>query len=273
MVNFKEIKAFLQSHIDEIEAGGDGVNGLLRNKSNRCVEIPWIILNFLRVQNNPERILDTGISFFDRVYFNLFLNTVISPSREFHAIDIIPFKPERFFKRANKEPLEKIRFKQGDIRCMPYIDSFFDIVFCISTIEHIGFDMVNLNNAKSSFDRPGKIPEAFPSTKSWDEDLKSMKEITRVLKPGGTLFLTVPFGKEEIIAEKDSLGLYALELQYDETRLAKITSLPGINIVQKQIFTYDKVGGWDDKILSSITSRKSAVACLEIEKAKAGNQL
>ena len=262
----KSIKAFLQSKKDDIGFGDEDIDGLLRKKSMRCVEIPWVVLQFLKLRNK-EKILDLGTSFFDRKYFKIFFETVILSSRDFYAIDFIPFNPERFSSYVNVDLLEKkIKFKRADIRHIPYPTNFFDLIFCISTIEHVGFDKINLSETKSSFDRSDELPTTFPSIESWNEDFKAIKEIIRILKPGGKLLLTVPFGKEKIIAKKDSQGLYALELQYDEKHLNKITKLPSIKVMKMQIFVYDNDRGWNDEIPPIIPSPKSAVACLEIEK-------
>jgi len=232
----------------------------------RCVEIPWVILQFSKIKN-IEKILDLGTSFFDKKYFKVFFETVILPTSDFYTIDIIPFSPDRFSNYVNVDLLgKKIKSKRADIRNIPYPTNFFDLIFCISTIEHVGFDKINLTETKSTFDRSDELPKTFPSIESWNEDFKAIKEIIRILKPGGKLLLTVPFGKEEIIAEKDSLGLYAFELQYDEKRLNEITNLYSVKVMKKQIFVYDNDRGWNDGTPPIIPFPMSAVACLEIEK-------
>ena len=65
-------------------------------------------------------------------------------------------------------------FVQGDIQKTSFLDSFFDIVVGVSSIEHIG-----LVGKKIS-------PEG---------DKTAIQEISRILKPGGKLLITVPFGK------------------------------------------------------------------------------
>lgn len=92
----KDIKAFLRSKECDIGLGDENVNSLLASKSMRCIEIAWVILQFLSIRYS-EKILDLGISFFDKKYFKLFFESVILPSNEFHGIDIIPFNPKRFY--------------------------------------------------------------------------------------------------------------------------------------------------------------------------------
>lgn len=52
--------------------------------------------------------------------------------------------------------------KKGDVSKLPYDDNFFDIVSCMDVLEHI------------------------------EHDEKAVKEIFRILKPGGEMLLTVP---------------------------------------------------------------------------------
>lgn len=69
-------------------------------------------------------------------------------------------------------------FVQGDILKLPFGADDFDAVFCISTIEHIGLGFYNDPLAQEGADH------------------QAMKELYRVLKRGGTLVLTVPYGTE-----------------------------------------------------------------------------
>lgn len=262
----KDIKVFLKNKERDIGFGDDNVHSLLTGKSMRCVEIAWVILQFLSIRNS-EKILDLGISFFDKKYFRVFFENVILSSTKFHGIDIIPFNPERFLCYVAPELLkEKIIFQRADIRAMPYASNYFDVIFCISTIEHVGFDKVNMTTSATAFERFADLPKEPPDAKSWTEDFKSMEEIIRILKPGGKLLLTVPFGEEGIIMEKDSLGLYSLELQYSDKRLRRFESVPCLKITKKKVFVYDQSCGWSDKIPDIIPSKRKAVACLEIEK-------
>ncbi len=64
--------------------------------------------------------------------------------------------------------LPGLNFKKADVRSIPYEANFFDRVFCISVIEHI-----------------------------WDNPIKSIKELLRVLKPGGLLAVTTDINRGE----------------------------------------------------------------------------
>lgn len=83
-------------------------------------------------------------------------------------------------------------YVRGSACSMSFEDGFFDAVTAVSTVEHIGLGWY------------GDDPER-------DSDLKAMAEIRRVLKPGGRLILTLPYGvrmetKVFRVYDKDSLA-------------------------------------------------------------------
>ncbi len=69
-------------------------------------------------------------------------------------------------------------FVQGDICRLPFDEGSFDAVTCVSTIEHVGIGFYN-----------------DPTGSGGSPDLKGMAEARRVLKSGGLLVLSVPFGQ------------------------------------------------------------------------------
>jgi SAM-dependent methyltransferase len=66
----------------------------------------------------------------------------------------------------------------GDAARLPFPDASFDVVISLSTIEHVGLDWY------------GRAPEG-------SGDFRTAAEIHRVLRPGGRLTMTVPFGQTE----------------------------------------------------------------------------
>ena len=72
----------------------------------------------------------------------------------------------------------------GDLRKTIFADHTFDTIASISTIEHIGLDNTMLytgNPADAENDENGFV--------------LAVKEFKRILKPGGTCFISFPFGK------------------------------------------------------------------------------
>ena len=140
---------------------------LLKLKSNilyitsRIVEIPFLYknLNF----ENIHKILDLGC-----VGSKTSLQ-LASLGYEVVGVDI----------RPNPLKHHNFRFIQGNFINLNLQPETFDCVICISTIEHIGLPAYNIK----SFD---------------DGDKKAINKIFYILKKGGQLLLTVPYGKNII---------------------------------------------------------------------------
>ena len=69
----------------------------------------------------------------------------------------------------------------GDLRDTFFRDQTFDIVICVSTIEHIGLDNTLLYTSDRQHDERDET--GF---------LAAAREFKRILKPGGTCYVTVP---------------------------------------------------------------------------------
>ena len=145
----------------------------------------------------PEkgRLLDIGSTIGDQLYDTL-PKTV--------EINCLNLNSKKF---KNKQ----IKFKQGDIRKADYPDNYFDLIACVSTLEHIG-----VAGRYGSDDQP-------------EGDLRAMGEIKRILKPGGILLATVPYG------DKDILPINKL---YNKTRIDDLFS--GLEIISQEFKKFDK---------------------------------
>jgi hypothetical protein len=90
--------------------------------TERAVEIPWALSRY----NGGPRILEVGCSFASEN--PEYIAGLKGLGGELHGIDISSVPAPDFIQRT------------ADIRASGYDDAFFDMVFCISTIEHVGRD-------------------------------------------------------------------------------------------------------------------------------------
>ena len=173
----------------------------------RSVEYPWI---FSKISNDKKIMLDAGSTF----NFNFITGHPYIKNKE---LTIYTFFPEKdcFFKN-------RINYVFGDLRNMFFKDETFEEIVSQSTIEHIDMD----NSIYGYNDK-------FTQDKSY-EYLKAVSEMLRVLKHGGKLLITFPYGKFE------NHGFFQ---QFDQEMLLKIINLfNGKGESQVDYFKYEKEG-------------------------------
>lgn len=131
--------------------------------SERVVEVPWVLSR----SSGAERALDLGYSHAPPAYLTWLLR---APIEELHALDLA----------ARRIP--RVLSVRGDMRNLPYEDGAFDLVTCISTIEHVGRDISHYSTA---------------GRRSETGDLQALGEVARVLTRTGRALVTVPMGRFE----------------------------------------------------------------------------
>ena len=89
--------------------------------TERYIEIPWAISEY----SDEHTVLDIGYANAEERYIASLLSLKIP---NLHGLDI------------SEKKIDGIISHTGDIRQTNFEDNFFDFVFCISTIEHIGRD-------------------------------------------------------------------------------------------------------------------------------------
>jgi len=170
------------------------------NDSERCIEIPWA----LSLYTGESVVLDVGYTHAEDRYLSGLLSLHIP---HLHGIDIV------------KKNTEGIIPHIMDIRKTTFPDNFFDMVFCLSTLEHIGRDVSRYTHAAGEIQHDG--------------DLEALREIVRITKNQGKIVLTVPYGRE---------GDYGWFIQYNEGRLRRLVRSLPLEIRIEEYFIFS--AGW-----------------------------
>jgi len=184
----------------------------LKGSTERVIEVPWA----LSCIGDANRVLDVGTAYAEGVYLDKLFELGIE---ELHTIDFadVPRRNHRIYSNST--------FIKWDVRDeLPYTSDYFDVILCISTIEHVGCkntayvqNDINRNNIKN-------------------QDVTSMRNLIRVLRPGGIIVLTVPYGQYE------SVFVHSSFVNYNKSRLEFLYADEHVELVRKNIFK--NVDGW-----------------------------
>jgi SAM-dependent methyltransferase len=134
----------------------------------RIIEYPWLLS---RLPRGPGILLDAG-----SVLNHDFLLSCASVREKRIFISTLAPEPVSFNALG-------ISYVYEDLRASCFRDSYFDWIVSLSTIEHIGMDNTMLYTADAAKHEDDR--EAY---------LAAVKEFHRLLKPGGRLYLSMPFG-------------------------------------------------------------------------------
>lgn len=129
----------------------------------RLIEIPWVLSRY----RGEARVLDVGYAFAHHSYL---LALTELGARRLVGVDL------------NKARVPGVEPVVADLRELPFEDGAFDIVFCVSVLEHIGRDN-----------------RLYGLADERDEDgpLAALGELRRVLARRGRLLLTVACGPSQ----------------------------------------------------------------------------
>lgn len=113
----------------------------------------------------------------------------------------------------------------GDIRRTDFKDATFDRILCISTLEHVGMDN----------SRYGENETALRVDRTHAGYLDAVREMLRILTPGGTLAITVPYGRAQ------DCGWFQV---FDTAMIDSIVQLCGkCSVVARYYYYHD---GWKE---------------------------
>ena len=174
----------------------------------RCVEYGWLLS---RLPAGPLTLLDAGST----LNHEPVLDQAVFKDKNLHVLTLAP-EQNCFWQRG-------ISYLFADLRDVPIRDGFYDHIACLSTLEHVGcYNVGYSHNAQHAENRP-------------EDFVAVMRELRRVLKPGGSLFLTVPYGAYEF---------HGAFQQFDGRLLAKAVEAFGpAREVSETYYRYG-AGGW-----------------------------
>ena len=170
----------------------------------RIVEIPWVMSE---LKKKRGKLLDAGSTLNFKYLLKKLLNNF--------KINIVTLYPEK----KNFEYLG-IQYIYSDFINLKYSKNTFDVITCISTLEHVGFDNSFYNYNKKTL---------LKETKTKNKQLKVLQKFLNILKPGGQIFLTLPFGKG---------GKYKNLRQFDKNSLNNILKNVKARRIEKIFYIY-----------------------------------
>jgi SAM-dependent methyltransferase len=133
------------------------------SSDERVVEIPWALARL----RGEARVLDVGYAFAEPAYL-AGLSAAVPDGLV--GVDLV------------ERDVAGLRSVVADVRALPFAPRSFDVVLCISTLEHVGMD-------NRVYGGPGEQDESGR--------LAALRELRSVLARGGRLLVTVPTGKPD----------------------------------------------------------------------------
>ena len=126
----------------------------------RVIEVPWVLSRLVA----GGRVLEVGYAYAEPVY----LAGLLRAGVELVGVDLA------------ERDVEGMECLTADVRSLPLPDDSVDQALLVSTLEHVGAD--NSGYGLAAEDDPGSRVDA-------------LKELGRVVRPGGRLLVTVPLGE------------------------------------------------------------------------------
>lgn len=158
MINSVEQKEKINTYFSDIAKEYDNVYTRKKQNSVRAyIFLSRKKLVLAMLTHEGGRVLDAGCG------PGVFIDDFIKHNHEVHGIDISSAMINLAeIKIKEKNYAKKFNFKVGDIENLSFPDGYFDSVLCVGVLEYL------------------------------KDDVKALKEISRVLKKGGEVIVTVP---------------------------------------------------------------------------------
>lgn len=139
-----------------------------------------------------------------------------------------------------------LKFVSGDLTKLPFEKNSFDAVLAVSTIEHVGIGF---------YDDPQEVEAA---------DKKAIEEAQRVLKTGGLLTITVPFGRSTTSDHQRVYDLKALKDLLKAFKIEEIRFFKSVNLPEK-INTWVETSA-EEAVTVDSSKKTEAVALIRCHK-------
>lgn len=232
--------------LDDAIAAGEGarlrrsrLRGLTAPPSSdeRGVEVPWVLSRY----RGEQSVLDAGYAFAHPAY--LAALTRLGATR-LTGVDLAT---------AEVPDLEGVR---ADLRALPFEARTFDLVLCVSTLEHVGYD----NSVYGLGDERDEAGIAH-----------ALGELRRILASGGRLLVTVPCGQAEDHGWFVQRPVPTWLNEFEEA---------GFHVSEREVYERGP-GGWsaqpacaDPQVrYGEFGPGASAVLCAELRPRRLGNRL
>jgi SAM-dependent methyltransferase len=129
------------------------------------------------------------------------------------------FLPVEFYDyRPVEIKLSNLKTKHADLLSLPFKDNSVKSISCLHTLEHVGL---------------GRYGDPLDP----DGDLKAIKELIRVLAPGGTLLIAIPIGRPKIEFNAHRIYSYDQIFKYFNSLVLKEFSLIPDNAIETGIIS------------------------------------